>query len=275
MFGCTTPDPAVVTVSNGAGVSVQVCAIPFAEPAEVRTLTGDETIQTHEQALAALLQRASAKLNSGQPAVALVHAFVAGSVTCDSERLVAVGGADKVSASVFKGFDYVALGHLHSPQTLGGGHIRYAGSLLKYSASEADHNKGVTLVEFSPGVGLQARDVALRPRRDLRRITGTLGEIEAASKRDKHRDDYVYVTLTDPALPVNAEARLRACYPNMLEYRLASLEPSGEGAPAMIAPGLDDMQLFERFHAAFTDEPFTDEDRAIVAEIIAEINKDE
>lgn len=273
VFGRTAPNPAVLRISGRDGTAVQICAVPFAEPAEVRTLTQDETVQTHEQALAALLDRARAKLDHALPAVAVVHAFVAGSATCDSERSVAVGGADRVSSAVFDGFDYVALGHLHSPQSLDGSRIRYSGSLLKYSASEASHTKGVTLVELAPGATPQTRDIPLPPLRDLRVIMGTLRDIEAAAAGDRARDDYVYVRLLDDALPVNAEARVRALYPNALECRLDLLDHAGGAMPDAPAGGLDDMQLFERFHEAFAGEPLPKEDRAIVAAVIAAANK--
>ena len=272
VFGCTSPDPAVVRISGRHGTAAQICAVPFADPAEVRTLTGDESIQTHEQALALLLDHARANLDPELPAVAVVHAFVTGSATCDSERSVAVGGADRVSPAVFHGFNYVALGHLHSPQSLAAGRIRYSGSLLKYSASEAGHTKGVVLVEIERAAEPHTQVIPLTPLRDLRIIEGTLRDLEQAAQRDRRREDYVYVRLTDAALPVNAEASLRACYPNMLEYRLASLDQTGAGAPETITEGLDDMSLFERFHKAFTDEPFTQEDRAIIAQILNEIN---
>src|SRR5690606_4099732 len=127
----------------------------------------------------------------------------------ESERPLSIGGSGAVDAGLFAGFDYVALGHLHRPQRAGADHVRYAGSLLKYSLSEADHAKSVSLVELGAPGELKIEHIALSPRRDLRRVSGTLEEVLAAARSDAAREDYVFASLNDRGALLDPMTKLR------------------------------------------------------------------
>ena len=149
--------------------------------------------------------------------VLVTHQFVTGAATCESEEL-SVGGSDNVDADLFDGFDYVALGHLHGPQNIGSGRVRYCGTPLKYSFSEAGHYKSVTVVELGEKGDLQLHTVPLTPRHDLREIRGTF-----VSLTDKNFysgtavEDYLHIILTDEEDVAEAVGRLRVIYPNLMK----------------------------------------------------------
>jgi exonuclease SbcD len=132
----------------------------------------------------------------GARSVLLAHAFVAGGIESESERSLSVGGTGVVRAESFEGIHYVALGHLHRPQSAGPAHVHYSGSLLKYSFSEATHSKSVNLVEMDGEGGIAVERIALSPRRDVRCLRGPLNEILKGPQSGESRDDYIMVTLT-------------------------------------------------------------------------------
>src|SRR5690554_3929586 len=187
---------------------VVVHPLPYAEPALVRDAFGDD-VADHEAALAALLGRVRAAHPAGVRSVVMAHAFVAGGAESDSERPLSVGGSAVVDAGLFDGFDYVALGHLHRPQRVGADHVRYAGSLLKYSTSEAGHAKSVSLVELRAPGERTVEEIALAPLRDLRVLTGPLDALIASAATDPAREDYVFARLTDRGALLDPMARLR------------------------------------------------------------------
>jgi exonuclease SbcD len=224
-------------------------AAPFAEPAAVRSAFAEYTGQDHHSALAFLLERL--RPAAGQ-AVAIAHAFVAGGAESDSERPLSVGTAGQVGVQVFAGFAYAALGHLHRPQTLG--NARYSGSLLKYSPSEADQKKSVTLVDLQGGV----EEIVLSPRRDLRCVTGAFDDL----LRQPASEDYLYFTLTDSGLIPNAAQRLREVYPQFLGLELRQAREAGE---ARVGKSASPMEMFAGFWEHVAGEAATDAQRAVVA----------
>ena len=217
---------AQAVVLHDAHGAVAIHALPYAEPAVVRaalggTLRSDDdsaapVIDSHQAALAAQLRAARAAHPAGARSVVVAHAFVLGGSESESERPLSVGGSGAVSAALFDGFDYVALGHLHRPQQVGEARIQYSGSLLKYSFSEADHSKSVNLVELDANGACTVERIALTPRRDLRILSGSLDEILAAAENDPGRDDYVLARLTDTGALLDAMGKLRTAYPNAL-----------------------------------------------------------
>jgi DNA repair protein SbcD/Mre11 len=211
--------PLVIEDAHGP---IHIHSIPYAEPVEVRHALGMEE-PGHEAAMLALCNRIRAA-DSHPRKVVLAHAFVAGGEESESERtLSAVGGAGQVSPSVFDGFSYTALGHLHRPQRVGSDRVRYSGSLLKYSFSESQQEKGVSLVEMDAAGGVQVESIPLGARRDLRVIEGTLEEILCTAP-DQGRDDYLSICLTDPGKVFDAMGKLRKVYPNVLHLERKQLE---------------------------------------------------
>ncbi|MBO5535718.1 MAG: exonuclease SbcCD subunit D [Clostridia bacterium] len=195
----------------------RIYLLPFVKPAQVRHYL-DESVTDYNQAMEACIREM--KVNPEEINILVAHQFVTGAIQCESEEL-SVGGTDNVDFEVFEPFDYVALGHLHGPQQVGRETIRYAGSPLKYSFSERNQVKSVTVVEIERKGRIGVRQVPLTPRRDLREIRGTYAEL---TMRDNYAgtnvEDYLRVILTDENEVMDALAKLRIIYPNImrLEY---------------------------------------------------------
>lgn len=226
---------------------VVVHPLPYAEPAMVRDALSAEIVG-HEAAMAALLQGVWQRHPAGARSVLMAHAFVAGGDESESERPLSVGGSGAVSAGLFAGFDYVALGHLHRPQQAGAEHVQYAGSLLKYSLSEVDHHKSVTLVELGEPGDVRLERIPLPPLRDLRCVQGSLAEILAAARSDAAPQDYIFASLHDAGALLDPMARLREVYPNVLGCERTVLSRTGQAAcPAPRRRELDTRALFSDF----------------------------
>ncbi len=247
--------PSAGVAFDDAWGRVVVHPLPYAEPALVRDALGVE-ISGHEAALAALLDRVRAAHPAGARSVVVAHAFVAGGAESDSERPLSVGGSGAVDARLFADFGYVALGHLHRPQRAGADHVRYSGSLLKYSLSEAEHAKSVSLVELGAPGELEIEEIALTPLRDLRVVSGTLEGLIAASAGDAAREDYVFASLTDRGALLDPMARLREVWPNVLGCERTVLSAAGGGAAGSArSRELDTRALFADFFREVADAP--------------------
>ncbi len=233
---------------------------------------------------------------------------MSGGEVSDSERPLTVGGAGSVPATVFDGFDYVALGHLHRPQGAGDGHVRYSGSLYTYSFNEVDQQKSVSIVEIgAPGSGVlqpagvlfaadgaegageaggahappaspaaaraTVEQVVLAPRRAVRVIEGTLAELLERAAADEARDDYVCARLLDRGALLNAMAQLREAWPNCLHLELPRLQPDGDGRPARradLTKGTE-AEHFAAFFNEVTAEPLTADERAALESVLARL----
>ncbi len=247
--------------------------LPYGDPAVGRHALGEEGLRTHQDLLAAQLARARARHPAGCRFVAVAHAFVTGSQSCDSELGLGVGGAGQVEASVFAGCDYVALGHLHRPQEAGGPAIRYAGSLLKYSASEAGHVKAATLVELPERGPARTEPLPFTPRRDLRHLRGAFAELLAGVPGS--REDYLFLELTDSGPVLDAMARLRQVYPNLLGLQPAAAT-GGEGVEP-VGPDprdLDPARLFDAFFRQGSGRSLDEEERALFLEAVAQADRE-
>ncbi len=228
---------------------VHVFALPYSEPARARELFGDDEIREHDAAMRAAVERVRARMPQRVRSVLVAHAFAAGGEGSESERPLSVGGAGQVDVSCFDGFDYVALGHLHRPQSVGGRRIQYAGSLYKYSFAEADHVKSVSLVQMGPDGACSVERIALSPRLDVRCLEGKLEEILRAAEDDPNRDDYVMASLTDEGVVRDPMGRLRTRYPNALHVARPNLTPGPGGSPpAGDRRKLDVKDLFADFY---------------------------
>jgi exonuclease SbcD len=249
-----------------------VCPCPFVDPASAREWLQDDSIATHDDAVRTLAAQYRKRLPTGVPAVLAAHAFVAGGSVSDSERPVSIGGADQVRLDAFDGFAYTALGHLHSPQTTANPRVRYSGSLLKYSKSEAAKGKSVTLVDIDGAGACTLRELPLSPRRDVREVEGLLADFEAGTCPGAP-DDYLYVKLLDQAMPLNAMARLRARFPNVVDLTVPAAQTVGAGsASGASLRQLDDITLFDTFMKEATGSGLGPEDRALLAAAIAAVD---
>ncbi|WP_130393862.1 exonuclease SbcCD subunit D [Cupriavidus agavae] len=256
-----------VTLVDAHG-EVRIYALPYAEPAAVRDAFGVD-LSSHEAALGAQLDAIRAAHPAGVRAVAVGHAFVVGGAVSESERPLSVGGSGAVAAELFHGFDLVALGHLHRPQTIGG-RVHYSGSLLKYSLSEADHRKSVSLIELDGSGEVRIEQIGLQPRRDLRILQGELADLIAAGPGDARRDDYVYAVLTDTGALLDPMARLREAYPNALAIERAILARSGQaGEAGRQLRELDTGSLFANFFREVSDADLNGDQRRALDDLLA------
>lgn len=251
--------------------------LPFVEPEVVRAAEGDDSLRGHAAATARVLERVRADAaRRALPAVLVAHAFVQGGAeTPDSERPVSVGAAGAVPAEVFAGFDYVALGHLHAPQSPSPG-LHYSGSLLKYSFSEAAHRKGVLRVEVAKG-SARVEPVALGQRRDLVRLRGTLDDLLRREDLAAHEGSYVEATLLDAGYVLDAKRKLEQRFPHVLAVVREALAaaPGGEFAAAVDGAGSDERKLFEAFLGKVAGAPPTEAERAVFEQALEALRRAE
>lgn len=221
-----TPDSIATPLKIESGdVSASVYGIPFLEPMEWG-FHFQKNLRTHADALEAILDSLKPSLEidraEGRRTVLILHAYVTGGEPSESERPLSIGGSDLVPAELLKDFDYVALGHLHRPQTVLHERIRYPGSLFPYSQSEAGQAKGVLIATLAKEkTDDEFRFSPFKKNRGLRVVRGTLDEIvsaplEKAGTTDVRRDDYIVAILTDSSLPFEAYRRLNQVYPELL-----------------------------------------------------------
>ena len=247
-----------------------IVATGYASPALLATLPGYEAVADHDQGFAALCPALLGLCCEPGPKLLVAHAFVTGGAESpDSERSLSVGGTGQVLASRFLGFDYVALGHLHRPQSLAGGRIRYSGSLFPYSVEEAEHAKSVTLVEFTGDGSLRMEELPLLPHRRLRVIRGSFADLRTAAAEG--RDDYVALELTDPRPVPEAQRLLTEIFPRIvgLRYVAEVAAPDRIAVPGAAARATRPIDLFADFHQAMRNAPLSGEARAVAALAIA------
>ncbi len=255
-----------------------VYALPFVDPDVVRGLLGDEEIRGHVAATERVVARVRADAaGRALPTVLVAHAFIQGAAqTPDSERPIVVGTAGSVPPETVAGFDYVALGHLHAAQEVSPG-IRYSGSILKYSFSEAPHEKGAVLVEVERG-RTTARTIALRAKRDVVRLQGTLADLLGRKDLERHVKDLVEVTLEDKDYVLDAKNRLEARFDhvlNVVRMELAGAPGQGAFGQQVAGAGHDDVKLFEAFFERVTGALPGPEHRQVFTDALAEIDRKE
>ena len=215
---------------------VAVYGVPYLEPALARGELGAGTV-SHAAVLGAAMERVRADLATqptGTRSVVLAHAFVVGGEVSDSERDITVGGVPSVPAAVFEGVDYVALGHLHGSQALGE-RMRYSGSPLAYSFSEADHRKSMWLVDLGKDGELTTRRIDCPVPRRLARIRGTLQTLLTDAALARHEDAWVQATITDTGRPERAMEQLRVRFPHALQLAFEPEGETGDGLPSYAA----------------------------------------
>lgn len=272
--GCGTP--VVLTDAHGP---VAFYGLPYLEPAMVRDTLGAQRAD-HAAVLGAAMDRVRADLAdraAGTRSVVLAHAFVTGGAISDSERDITVGGVASVPAAVFDGVDYAALGHLHGCQTLTE-RIRYSGSPLAYSFSEADHRKSSWVVELDAAGAVHAERVDCPVPRPLARIRGPLERLLDDPALDRHEDSWVEATLTDSSRPHEPMARLAKRYP----YIVSLVFDPDEGPARSLASyaqrlrGRSDQEIAEDFvEHVRSGRPADEDERAELRSAIDEVRVDE
>ncbi len=258
------------TVSDESG-EVDIFLLPFIKPGWVRRYFPQAAIQTWTDAMRAALS--DIRLDPGRRSILLAHQFVTGAVRSESEE-INVGGADNVDASAFDGFDYVALGHLHGRQGVGRTGLRYCGSPLKYSFSEANQGKCVTLVELAEAGKVSIKEIPLIPKRDMREIRGAYMEVSARNFYvNLNKDDYYRVTLTDEQDQPDAMAKLRVIYPNLMRLDYDNTRTKAESgiAGSPNAGQLSPLELFETLYQAQNNQGFSQAQQSYLTDAIARV----
>lgn len=262
---------APVTLQDAFG-PVHIWLLPFVKPAHVRRWFPDADIESYTDAVAEAV--AHMDIDTAARNVLVTHQFVTGGARSGSEEL-SVGGTDNVDSGVFAPFDYVALGHLHGAQHIGRETIRYAGSPLKYSFSEARQHKSVTVVTLGEKGDVQVRTVALTPLRELREIRGSYDELTARSfyEHTTYRSDYLHLILTDEQDVFDAMSRLRTIYPYLmtLDYDNARTRAAGGMSVPAETERRTPLELFEALYQRQNHRPMSDVQRAYIAQLMEQI----
>ena len=262
-------EPIVLQDDHGP---VNVYLLPFIKPIHVKRAFPDLEIGSYSEAVQAAVD--AMEIDDQQRNLLVTHQFVTGAVRSESEE-ISVGGSDNVDAHVFDAFDYVALGHIHRPQSVGRPEVRYCGTPLKYSFSEAAHEKSATLVTLGEKGSVTIEPIPLKPLRDLCEIKGTYEQVTAKSfyEDTDYPQSYMHITLTDEEDIPDAMGKLRAIYKNLmkLDYDNQRTRSTNIIEGAEEAEAKSPLDLLDEFYGKQNNQPMSEEQRTFVSALIEEI----
>jgi exonuclease SbcD len=252
--------------------------IPYADVPVVRDLFEDENIKTHDLAMQKIISEILNDFNEDERNIAVAHGYVTqmkednfeALEESDSEKPLSIGGTEYINSKHFEKFNYTALGHLHGPQKVGSDKIRYSGSLMKYSFSEVNQKKGITIVDIDENGDVDIEIYNLKPRRDFRVKTGTLEEIiKGFDNSSENYEDYIKVILKDKGELLDPMAKLRSIYPNVME--LTREERVSRNSSRNVATNIKEkskITLFKNFYEDIMDEGCSEEEINVIEKII-------
>lgn len=284
------PEPVILEDAYGP---VYLYLLPFIRPADIRRRYLQEDSDAEEPGASGTNgspdENREADVHSYQEAVKFVmdrlhpdpsvrsvllaHQFVTGAVRSESEEIF-VGGQDNVDVSLFDGFDYAALGHIHRPQKIGREGVRYCGTPLKYSFSEAGDQKSVTIAELREKGNLTVETHPLHPLHDLREVRGSYAELtDRAHYKETAVDDYLHITLTDEQDIPDVMNRLRTIYPNIMKLDYDNLRTAASGSPEADAEAVrrSPLELLDEFYEQQNNQPMNDAQRGYANKLIRRI----
>lgn len=250
--------------------TVWIYLLPFLRPSTIRHALPERAEEVQSAADAVRIALEQTKIDEKERNVLLAHQFVTGAKRCDAEELQ-VGDVDQIPAELFALFEYVALGHIHSPQKVGRETVRYCGAPLKYSFSEAGQEKSITVVELKEKGSVDLRTIPLKPLHDLRKIRGTYLEVTAKSfYENRDCEDYLQVTLTDEEDVPDGMAKLRTIYPNLmrLEYDNKRTRSNAEVRAAERVEEKSELELFQEFYELQNNQSMTEVQEQFVEELL-------
>lgn len=262
-------------LEDGKGQMANIYMLPFVKPAMIRAVFSDEADDIKDYTDACRVAVEHMDVDEKVTNILVAHQFVTGAVRSESEENV--GGLDNVDVSVFDSFDYVALGHIHGPQKVGRETVRYCGTPLKYSLSEANHTKSVTVVDIPENKKIEIRTVPLVPMHELREVKGTFDELMGRRNYEGTAvDDYLYMVLTDEDDVPDALGKLRTVYPNVMKLgydntRTRVTQTIDDGA---VLEGKKPIDLFGELYEKQNNQEMSDEQRSFVQDIIDSIWKE-
>lgn len=259
-----------ITLNDAYG-KINFYLLPFIKPATVRPFFPDEKINSYTEAVQTVLKKLP--LNKNERNILIAHQFVTGAVLSDSEEIV-IGGLDNIDARIFNSFDYVALGHIHTPQTILRDTIRYCGTLLKYSFSEANQQKSATIVNIKTKSQIDIDTYPVKPLHDMRKIKGTYAELTSRQTYiNTDTNDYILATLTDEEDIPDAVNRLRSIYPNIMQLNYDNMRTRTSRNIETIdtntakAP----LELFNEFYKLQNNQPLNEIQSQIIQDLISAI----
>lgn len=243
--------------------------LPYVKPSMVQPFV-QKRIESHHDAVGVALE--SHTVNTSHRNVLVAHQFVTAGMelplSSDSET-ISIGGLDYVDAGLFAVFDYVALGHLHGPQKIGRSTVRYAGSPLKYSFSEANHHKSAVLLTWKEKSDLEVTLLPFHPLKDMRKIKGPLQELINSGLQDDSRNDFIHATVTDDEELYDAIGQLRQVYPNIMALELQQLSAKEEiETEESLTMEDNPLELFEAFYAAQQGTAMTETQKNVVFQLM-------
>ena len=250
--------------------TVWIYLLPFLRPSTIRHALPERAEEVQSAADAVRIALEQTKIDEKERNVLLAHQFVTGAKRCDAEELQ-VGDVDQIPAELFASFEYVALGHIHSPQKVGRETVRYCGAPLKYSFSEAGQEKSITVVELKEKGSVDLRTIPLKPLHDLRKIRGMYLEVTAKSfYENRDCEDYLQVTLTDEEDVPDGMAKLRTIYPNLmrLEYDNKRTRSNAEVRVAERVEEKSELELFQEFYELQNNQSMTEVQEQFVEELL-------
>jgi DNA repair protein SbcD/Mre11 len=257
--------------------------IPYADVPVVRDLFEDENIKNHDLAMKKIISEILNDFNEDERNIAVAHGYVTQMKEdnfetleeSDSEKPLSIGGTEYINSKHFEKFNYTALGHLHGPQKVGSDKIRYSGSLMKYSFSEVNQKKGITIVDINEKGDIELEIYNLKPRRDFRIKTGTLEEIiKGFDNSSENYEDYIKVILKDKGELLDPMAKLRSIYPNVME--LTREERVSRNSSRNVATNIKEkskITLFKNFYEDIMDEVCSEDEMNIIEQIIESAEK--
>ncbi|WP_099158301.1 exonuclease SbcCD subunit D [Virgibacillus ndiopensis] len=251
--------------------------IPYVEPAEVRQLLDDDTINSHHSAFEAIINTIKQSNNMSDRHVFVGHAFLAGGMESESEeRLSMVGGSPYIDVSLFSDFSYVAFGHLHQAQRVTSDVIRYSGSILKYSFSEANHRKSVTIVDLDENGNCDLSIIPLIPKHDMRVVEGYFDKL--INDPIGKTDDYLHIRLLDEGQIIDPMNKLRKVYPNILRLERKTLESKNsllDLKRIRQKQSKSHSELFASFYEEIKGVPIPNENREQVEKVVTKLMEKE
>lgn len=269
--GTTTP----ISLEDEFG-TVNFYLLPFIKPSNVRRFFPDETIESYTDALNTAI--AHMNIDTKERNILITHQFVTGASRTESED-ISVGGSDNVDAGVFECFDYVALGHIHAAQKCGSEFIRYSGTPLKYSFSEANDHKTVTILDIRKKGDMELSFFPLMPKRDMVEIKGTYNQLVLKSfyEGTSYQEDYMHITLTDEDDIPDVLTKLRTVYKNImkLDYDNVRTRHYAEINGTSDVKTKTDLELFAEFYEYQNGQCMSDEQTALISRLIEEIREEQ
>src|SRR6056297_769058 len=264
-YGNINKKPYKITLQDEYG-KINFYPIPYLDAFHCRKAYDDNEIKTQDDAYKKTLELINIDLNSKERNICIAHGYITGTdkiETSESERPLSIGTAEYADVNYFKNFDYVALGHIHGPQRVQGDNIRYSGSLLKYSFSEADHKKTIPLIDIKEKGNIEKEFLELEKIRDLRIIKGKISHlIKEEVSNLANTDDYIMAVLEDKGELIEPIKTLRSVYPNTLKIKREKIETLDEydGIDREKFTKMNPLEIIKKFYKGMTSEELSQED---------------